>query len=124
MDMFDAYEELQAFKRARLQVLPEHLLERLSVQQIEKREQVSDPLGAAPELPFGHLNPTWTAFLQSTQSGDELWSFTARFADYSREQHSGYVIVRAGVPGAFFSSVLRYIEDPFPNPLLRLTPPD
>ncbi len=34
----------------------EHLLERLTVQEIERREVVTDPLNAAPDLPFGHLH--------------------------------------------------------------------
>ncbi len=34
----------------------QHLLERLTVQEIEKREVVTDPLKAVPDLPFGHLH--------------------------------------------------------------------
>jgi len=33
-----------------------HLQERLTVEQIEAREVVADPLCAVPTLPFGHLN--------------------------------------------------------------------
>jgi hypothetical protein len=42
----------------------EQLLERLTVQEIEMREVVTDPLKAAPDLPFGHLNAAWQEFLQ------------------------------------------------------------
>jgi hypothetical protein len=125
MKKLSPYETLHAYLHPRLQVLPEYLLEPLSVQQIEDREQVNDPLSAAPELPFGHLNPAWKALLQSRQPGDELWSFAASLPiSRPREEHAGYVIVRAGVPGEFMYGRLRYIEEPYPNPLLKLTPPD
>jgi hypothetical protein len=57
----------------------QHLLERLTVQEVEKREVVTDPLKAAPELPFGHLNGAWKEFLNGKPDGGELWSFSARW---------------------------------------------
>ena len=44
-------------------VTGDHLLESLTVAEIEARERVSDPLGAVPDLPFGHLNTAWCEFL-------------------------------------------------------------
>ncbi len=41
-----------------------HLQERLTVPQIEAREVVADPLGAVPNLPFGHLNAAWRTFIE------------------------------------------------------------
>ena len=42
-----------------------HLLERLAVEEVEVRETVFDPLGAAPNLPFGHLHVAWRAMCRS-----------------------------------------------------------
>ena len=58
-------------------VLTEHLLVRLTVEQIESREQVDDPLAAVPALPFGHLNASWRRLLEQLVEGDEFWSFRA-----------------------------------------------
>ena len=72
----------------------EHLQDRLTVQDIEQREMIIDPLDAVPELPFGHLNKAWTDFLKTYTEGDELWSFSARWQPkWGRpEIRSGYVI--------------------------------
>jgi len=51
-----------------------HLQERLTVLQIEAREVVADPLGAVPDLPFGHLNAAWKTFVEEVGADDELWS--------------------------------------------------
>lgn len=53
-----------------------HLIERVTVEQAEAREQVMDPLGRVPPLPFGHLNAGWQRFL-SRQPSDaaQLWAF-------------------------------------------------
>lgn len=53
----------------------QHLQERLTVQEIEKREVVTDPLKAVPELPFGHLSAAWKEFLNGHADGGALWSF-------------------------------------------------
>lgn len=82
----------------------EHLLERLTVQEIEGREAVTDPLGAAPELPFGHFNSAWREFLKGHADGAELWSFSAHWqARWGRKElRYGYVVVQDGAPGAHF----------------------
>ncbi len=51
----------------------------LSIQEIETRERVLDPLGAAPNVPFGHLNSAWKRFCEGMDTLDSLWSFTARW---------------------------------------------
>lgn len=46
-------------------VTREHLLRQTSVEEIEAIEaieMVSDPLGAVPPFPFGHLNGPWSRF--------------------------------------------------------------
>lgn len=58
-------------------VNPQALGERLSVQEIETREILFDPLDGVSALPFGHLNHVWQDVLKKRADGDELWSFTA-----------------------------------------------
>ena len=49
------------------------LINHLSIDEIESRERVHDPLGAVPELPFGHLNQAWKTFREKGTEQDELW---------------------------------------------------
>lgn len=89
-------------------VRPQHLLEQISLEEIERRERVADPLHAVPDLPFGHLNGAWKAFLQGrTEAAGELWSFSAREpTPWGQDQlRSGYVFVRRGTPEAHFLTV-------------------
>lgn len=91
----------------------EHLLERLTLQEIEMREVVTDPLKAAPDSPFGHLNAAWQKFLQSKAEGAELWSFTAQWQTTwgRKELRCGYAVVQDGTPGAHFLSVWKDIPE-------------
>ena len=91
----------------------EHLLERMTVQEIEMREIVTDPLQAAPELPFGHLHAAWKEFLKGHAEGGELWSFSARWQTTwgRKELRSGYVLVESGSPGAHFRTVWKDLPD-------------
>ena len=90
-----------------------HLQERLTVPQIEAREVVTDPLGAVPDLPFGHLNAAWKTFIGTAGVGDEVWSFTAPWQTTwgRKEVRAGYVIVRGGVPTAHMLTMWKEIED-------------
>jgi hypothetical protein len=90
------------------------LLEKLTAEQIEARERVQDPLGAVPDLPFGHLNAAWKVFLAGCQPGDKLWSFSARWPGDWRgeERREGYVRVRLTGPGPAFETVRRSLAEP------------
>lgn len=90
-----------------------HLQEHLTVAQIEAREAVTDPLGAVPDLPFGHLDAAWEAFISSAGAEDELWSFKAPWQTTwgRKEVRAGYVIVRSGAPAAHFLTMRREIEN-------------
>ena len=90
-----------------------HLQERLTVPQIEAREVVTDPLGAFPNLPFGHLNAAWKSFINTAGVGDEIWSFTAPWQTTwgRKEVRAGYVIVRDGAPTANMLTMWKEIED-------------
>lgn len=89
-----------------------HLLEQLTVREIEARETVYDPLGAAPNLPFGHLNVAWRTFLEGRVDTDEVWSFAARWqTTWGQHFREGYVLVQSGNPGAHFLTVWKYLPD-------------
>jgi hypothetical protein len=47
-------------ERPAFRVRTEDLQRRMSIGEIESAEVIRDPLGAVPELPFGHLNRPWT----------------------------------------------------------------
>ena len=65
--------------------------------------QVHDPLGKAPNLPFGHLNKAWCRLLaEMTEPADQLWSFfipedthIGLYRSISSDVR-GYAIVRKG----------------------------
>jgi hypothetical protein len=65
--------------------------------------QVHDPLGKAPKLPFGHLNKAWGCLLaEMTEPADQLWSFFipkgSDIGTYltATSEVRGYAIVRKG----------------------------
>jgi hypothetical protein len=90
-----------------------HLQKRLTVQEIEAREMVDDPLGAVPNVPFGHLHQAWCSFLDGRANGDELWSFTARWrTKWGRnELRSGYALVRNGTAVRHFLTVWKNLPE-------------
>jgi hypothetical protein len=53
-----------------------HLLGSVTVEDAEASAKVVDPLHRAPDLPFGHLNPAWQAFLKQRRFGYRLKSFS------------------------------------------------
>lgn len=97
-------------------VAPGDLVEALTVQDIERRERVSDPLGAVPDLPFGHLNPAWRRFLDGLEPADRIWSFRTLWAPYRDPAvHLGYAGVRDGVVVAHLLVERRQPDTPAPE---------
>jgi hypothetical protein len=95
------------------------LVERLTVEQIEQRELVDDPLHAVPPVPFGFLHESWQALRAQLQPGDELWSFDARrtvtwYGVNYGERRTGYAIVRNGQPVASMLTMDRREKAPPP----------
>jgi len=90
-----------------------HLLVRLTLSQVEAREVVFDPLGAVPNLPFGHLNGAWRTFIESLKSSDEVWSFATRWETTwgHKEVRAGYAVVRHGVPRSYFLTMCKEVFD-------------
>lgn len=94
--------------RPEFAVAGDHLLESLTVDEIEARERVSDPLGAVPDLPFGHLNTAWQAFLAQCEEEAEFRRFAADWdAGWCKERREGYVEMVDGQPGRFFMTVCK-----------------
>lgn len=75
--------------------------------------QHTDPLKAAPELPFGHLNAAWKEFLNGQADGGELWSFSAHWQTTwgRKELRSGYVMVQDRTPRAHFLNVWKDLPE-------------
>lgn len=103
------WQEAQIFKVQR-----PHLLERLSLPEIEAREVVQDPLDAVPPQPFGHLNAAWCELKGHFRPGDELWSFSAQWHDkWGRpDWRTGYVLWRRAKPVGHILTMLKPLEEP------------
>ena len=94
-------------------VTRDDLQTQLGLQEIEQLEMVFDPMGAAPNVPFGHLNAAWKKFCEGLEPSDSLWSFTAPWTSAwgSKDIRQGYVIVRGEEIGAHFITVWKDIEE-------------
>ncbi len=90
------------------------LVERVEVAAVEARETVFDPLGAAPAVPFGFLNPQWQAFLAKGTAADAVWSFRAvRDGDWGLlDERTGYALVRRRKVVAFMVASIEHMERP------------
>lgn len=52
------------------------LRRRITPEIAEAESMVTDPKGRMPTLPFGHLYDGWRRFLDKSEPGFELWTFT------------------------------------------------
>lgn len=103
--------ETEPLMEPRFVVRRKHLLRRMSVAEVEKQEMVRDPLGAAPNLPFGHLHRQWQELRVSMRPRDEIWTFSAFWKPWPwvpGETRTGYVIVHQGKPGDYLLTSLEY----------------
>lgn len=75
----------------------------VAVADIELWETVDDPLGAAPRVPFGHLNPAWTAFKAEAGTAG-LWRFYGRAVGFLGVEwcYEGYVALKADGTRPYF----------------------
>ena len=85
------------------------LVERMSLADIAQREMVHDPLGAAPQVPFGHANVAWQKFTEALLPDDEIWRFSAqRTLSWGPQEHRrGYAIKRQGQVVAYFMTHMK-----------------
>lgn len=101
------------------QVETEHLGNAVEVGDIEAKEMVFDPLGAVPNLPFGHLNTAWRDFIGQITDGDRLWTFSANWqSDWGNpELREGYVIVKPDLGiSTFFMTRWLILDKPKAQP--------
>ena len=91
----------------------EDLVTQLSVAELEQLERVTDPLGAVPDVPFGHLHPAWKKFRDELSPNDELWSFATTWAaDWGGQQRTtGYVAINNGRIGTAFITLRRMLDE-------------
>ena len=89
------------------------LLERLSLADIAQREMVHDPLGAAPQVPFGHAHAAWQKLIEALQPGDEIWRFSSqRTLSWGPQEHRcGYAIQSKGQVGAQFMTTRKCFSE-------------
>ena len=80
------------------------LQELVTVEEIEQREKVFDPMRAVPDVPFGHLNAAWKKFLAGLEPQDAIWTFSAHWTTTwgRKDLRSGYAVVRGDAIGPYF----------------------
>jgi hypothetical protein len=79
-------------EKQEFRIREQDLIEQLSIDEIEKRERVEDPLGGVPDEPFGHIWPAWQAFVNELSADATLWSFAATDdTSYRAVRLEGYV---------------------------------
>ena len=95
------------------QITESDLRDKLSIAEVEQRERVSDPLGAVPDLPFGHLHSAWGAYRDELSPDDEIWSFAKTWNDgwQGPQMITGYVAVQNGQTGKHFITRQRTLEE-------------
>lgn len=67
------------------------LSERVTITAIEANAIVSDPMGAVPAKPFGHMNWKWKEFKSELKPDAAVWRFTCPWG--GSHLHSGYATV-------------------------------
>ena len=82
----------------------EHLIEPLTLIDIEYREIIDDQMGGAPRKPFVHFNRQWEQFKTLIKPGDVLWSFKAKWGNHDRtaELKEGYALLEDEIIKSFF----------------------
>jgi len=105
--------EVKLLPEREFSVAMDDLIRQMTIKEIEQQEQVADPMGAVPDLPFGHLNAAWMEFMANLEQQDSVWSFAAQWTtDWGRREiREGYVILRNDNVGQHFLKSLRELED-------------
>lgn len=75
------------------------LSERVTISEIEANAIVSDPMGAVPAVPFGHMNWKWEEFKAGMEPYDAVWHFARPWG--GSHLHSGYATVVGNRVGSF-----------------------
>ena len=103
----------QTAEKQEFRIQEQDLIEQLSIDELEKHERVEDPLGGAPDEPFGHLWPAWRTFVNELSADVKLWSFAATDdTSYTTVKLEGYVHFDNGeAKSVFIASKKRLSED-------------
>jgi len=85
-------------------VRPEHLLEAMSLSEIEQQHRIKDQLQAVPDLPFGHLYQSWLQFKTALPEHADIHRFEAEWPTYGKHNQvlKGYAVVVDGTIGEYF----------------------
>lgn len=91
-------------------VLDGFLICELSLADIELWETVEDPMGAAPKVPFGHLNAAWEEFKAGSGNGT-FWKFSGKHVgDWGGEWlREGYAVLKEDGTRPYFLSRQEYL---------------
>ena len=99
-------------KASRIVVKRAGLQHPMTIAEIEKLERVEDPLGAVPDLPFGHLNGAWKRFITNMSPSDSIRGFSKVWETQrgGRELRSGYAVLRGKKVRAHFVISRRQLD--------------
>jgi hypothetical protein len=91
----DVQLEKKRREEAVFRVRAKDLLTQTNVPEVEEVAHIVDPMGAVPDLPFGHLHSVWQAFLNQRLPDAELWAFSCdHFSEWGHlTAREGYVWV-------------------------------
>jgi len=97
---------INSYIRPKFEITLFHLQEPMSIEEIEIREIVIDPMEAVSEIPFGHLNARWIVFKAGLAKDNNLYKFNAPWSEWKPQADSceGYVIVEEQKIGSWFVS--------------------
>lgn len=96
--------EAKRKEKSVFRIRPHHLHDLTTVAEVELVTKVIDPLGAVPDVPFGHLNGAWQNFIQQRPEGAVLYTFEYLWVNFMREMYErkGFVWVTDGDIGPFW----------------------
>ena len=103
--------QINADEEKPFSVSKQHLIRKLSLEEIEGSEIITDPLGGVPNVPFGHLNKQWCQFKENHSADTELWSFDQKWKPRwgAEDIRSGYAALQNGQVLGFFVQAIEPI---------------
>ena len=103
--------QINADEEKPFSVSKQHLIRKLSLEEIEGSEIINDPLGGVPNVPFGHLNKQWCQFKENHSADTELWSFDQKWKPRwgAEDIRSGYAALQNGQVLGFFVQAIEPI---------------
>ncbi len=111
-ELFSKKEETTMIEEKEFAVEPAHLKELTSIEEVEQRERVFDPLGAVHDLPFGHLHGAWQQMVSQLEETDTIWTFEAIWTPWfcGKELMVGYAVKRGEGVGPHLLTLCKRLE--------------